>query len=174
MPEQSYNQKALILLAEDNENDIVLFRRALKKAHIPNPLKVVRDGDEAVAYLEGDGKFSDRTKYPLPALLLLDIKMPRRDGFQVLKWIRKRRELDPLRVVVLTGSQDIYDRTRAYELGANSFIVKTLDSQTFAQLVESIRGYWLSTGLVPESTPLPPSSPPPSLLLFFLLFIFVS
>jgi CheY-like chemotaxis protein len=162
MPEHNYNRDALILLAEDNEGDIILFRRALKKAHITNPLEIVRDGDETVAYLKGEGRFADRTKYPLPALLLLDLKMPRRDGFQVLKWIRKRRELDALRVVVLTGSQDIYDRTRAYQLGANSFIVKTLDSQTFAQLVESIRGYWLTTDLTPQTTPSPPSNLPPS------------
>lgn len=147
MPKQDDSADALILLAEDNEDDIILFRRALEKARLLNPLEIVRDGDEAVAYLEGTGRFSDRVKYPLPALILLDLKMPRRDGFEVLSWIRSRPELDALRVVVLTGSRDVYDMTRAYRLGANSFIVKSLDSQTFTQLVESIREYSRLAGL---------------------------
>ena len=116
-------------------------------------MEVVRDGDEAVAYLKGEGKFSDRVKYPLPALMLLDLKMPRRDGFQVLDWIRRQPELNAMRVIVLTVSRDIYHVTRAYRYGANSFFVKSMDSQTFVQLVESIRGYWLSTGLPPQLNP---------------------
>ena len=90
VPDHSYNRDALILLAEDDENDIALFRRALANADIRNPVEIVRDGDEAIAYLKGEGKFSDRTKYPLPALMLLDLNMPRRDGFQVLDWIRRQ------------------------------------------------------------------------------------
>jgi len=153
MPNRNYSRDALILLAEDDENDIVLLRRALEQAGIPNPIEVVRNGEEAIAYLKGEGKFSDRAKYPLPALLLLDLNMPRMDGFQVLKWIRSRPELDALRVIVLTVSRDIYNVTRAYRYGANSFFVKSLDSQTFIQLVEAIRGYWLSTGLTPHIVP---------------------
>ena len=146
MPQENYRHDALILLAEDDENDIDLFRRALLKAEINNPVEVVRNGEEAIAYLKGEGKFSDRVRYPLPALMLLDLNMPRMDGFQVLDWIRRQPVLNALRVVVLTVSRDIYDVTRAYRFGANSFLVKSLDSQTFAQLVESIKGYWLSTG----------------------------
>jgi CheY-like chemotaxis protein len=150
MAKQDYNRDPLILLAEDDENDITLFRRALVKANIRNPVEIVRDGEEAIAYLKGEGKFSDRVKYPLPALMLLDLKMPRIDGFQVLDWIRRQSELKALRVVVLTVSRDIYDVTRAYRFGANSFLVKSLDSQTFTQLVESIHQYWLSAGLAPR------------------------
>lgn len=156
MPQQNYRRDALILLAEDDENDIELFRRALTKAEIHNPVQIVRDGEEAIAYLKGEGKFSDRVTYPLPALMLLDLNMPRVDGFQVLDWIRRQPELNALRVVVLTVSRDIYDVTRAYRFGANSFLVKSLDSQTFAQLVESIQGYWLSTGF--RSTPRDPAA----------------
>jgi CheY-like chemotaxis protein len=150
MPEQQSTSHGLILLAEDDENDILLFRRALEKAQIPNPVEIVRDGDEAIEYLQGKGKFSDRSQYPLPVLMLLDLNMPRTDGFQVLDWIRRHAELKALRVVVLTMSRDIYDVTRAYQLGANSFLVKSLDTQSFTELVESIHAYWLSTGLTPQ------------------------
>ncbi len=156
MSDHSYNRDALILLAEDDENDIALFHRALANAGIRNPVEVVRDGEEAIAYLKGEGKFSDRAKYPLPALMLLDLNMPRIDGFQVLDWIRRQPQLDAMRVVVLTVSRDVYNVTRAYRFGANSFFVKSLDSQTFIQLVETIRGYWLSAGLVPH---IPPPGP---------------
>jgi CheY-like chemotaxis protein len=161
MPEHTYSTDPLILLADDDDNDIELLRRAFAKADIRNPIEVVRDGDEAVAYLKGEGKFSDRVKYPLPALMLLDLNMPRRDGFQVLDWIRRRPEFNALRVIDLTVSRDIYDVTRAYRYGANSFFVKSMDSQTFAQLVEGIRGYWLSTGLLSQITrpPAPPTDP---------------
>jgi CheY-like chemotaxis protein len=158
MPEQNYSSDPLILLAEDDDNDIALLRRAFANAGIRNPMEIVRDGDEAVAYLKGEGKFSDRVKYPIPALMLLDLNMPRRDGFQVLDWIRRRPEFNAMRVIVLTVSKDIYDVTRAYRYGANSFFVKSLDSQTFVQLVEAIRGYWLSTGFASQ-TKRPPTPP---------------
>jgi CheY-like chemotaxis protein len=151
--EHNGSRGGLILLAEDDENDIELFRRALLQARIRNPLQIVRDGDEAIAYLNGEGKFSDRARYPLPALMLLDLNMPRKDGFEVLEWIRSQPELKILRVVVLTISRNVYDVTRAYRLGANSFFVKSLDAQTFSQLVESIHAYWLSAGLTPRIGP---------------------
>jgi CheY-like chemotaxis protein len=151
--EHNGTRGGLILLAEDDENDIELFRRAFSQAQIRNPLQIVRDGDEAIAYLNGERKFSDRARYPLPALMLLDLNMPRKDGFEVLEWIRSQPELKILRVVVLTISRNVYDVTRAYRLGANSFFVKSLDAQTFSQLVESIHAYWLSAGLTPRIGP---------------------
>src|SRR5258705_8683596 len=116
MPDQ-----AVILLAEDREDDIALIRKAFARAYVLNPLQVVRDGEEAIAYLSGEGKYSNRAEYPLPDLLLLDLKMPRIDGFEVLKWIREQPGLSALRVVVLTSSEDIRDVNVAYRLGANSF-----------------------------------------------------
>src|ERR1051325_11431606 len=95
MPDNS-----VILLAEDREDDVLLIRRAFKKAHLLNPLHVVHDGEEAIAYLKGEGQYANRAEYPLPALLLLDLKMPRRDGFDVLTWIRQEPGLSALRVVV--------------------------------------------------------------------------
>src|SRR5882762_10353741 len=109
---------AVILIAEDSEDDIVLIRRAFEKAKVLNPLHFVRDGAEAMAYLKGEGKYANRAEFPLPELLLLDLKMPRVDGFDVLRWIRQQPGLSTLRVVVLTSSEDIRDVNVAYRLGA--------------------------------------------------------
>jgi len=140
----------IILLAEDDENHVFLIRRAFKKANLLNPLYVVRDGEETIAYLQGEGQFANRDEYPLPTLLLLDLKMPRKDGFQVLEWIRKDPNLRRLRVVVLTSSEEIRDVNRAYELGANSFLVKPMDMQEFMRLTDAIHGYWLWLSRAPE------------------------
>lgn len=144
------SEKEVILLAEDDENDIALFQRAFRQAQIKNPLQIVRDGEEAIAYLQGDGKFADRAQFPLPTLLLLDLKMPRKSGFQVLQWVRQHPTLKALRILVLTTSSDMRDVNMAYELGANSFIVKSLDIQTFLELVSQIKHCWLSTSLAPK------------------------
>jgi CheY-like chemotaxis protein len=144
------SEKEVILLADDDANDIALFERAFKQADIKNPLQIVRDGEEAIAYLAGEGKFADRTQFPLPTLLLLDLKMPRKNGFEVLRWVRQHTTLKALRVLVLTVSSDIRDVNMAYELGANSFIVKSLDIQTFLELVSQIKHCWLSMSLAPK------------------------
>ena len=134
---------AVILLVEDREDDVVIIRRAFSKGNILNPLFVVRDGDEAVAYLSGEGKFSNRHEYPLPDLVLLDLKMPGRDGFEVLRWLRKQPGLSSLRVVVLTSSEELRDVNQAYQLGANSFLVKPMDFENFVKVGQALRGYWL-------------------------------
>src|SRR4051794_26679926 len=117
-------EQAVILLAEDREDDILLIRKAFARAYIHNPLQVVRDGEEALAYLQGQGRYGNRDEYPLPELLLLDLKMPRMNGFEVIKWIRQQPGLSALRIVVLTSSDSIRDVNTAYRLGANSFMVK--------------------------------------------------
>src|ERR1051326_7062364 len=119
MPDNS-----VILLAEDREDDVLLIRRAFNKANLLNPLHVVQDGEEAIAYLKGEGQYANRAEYPLPSLLLLDLKMPRKNGFEVLQWIRQQPSLSALRVVVLTSSSEIQDVNMAYRLGSNSFLVK--------------------------------------------------
>src|SRR6185436_2235354 len=124
----------LILIAEDNEDHVILLRRALQKGALLNPIFVVNDGEETVAYLKGEGKYADRYEYPLPALLLLDLKMPKKNGFEVLEWIRQQPGLRRLRVVVLTTSDSPDDIDRAYELGANAFMVKPLERQQFLEL----------------------------------------
>src|SRR5882672_7903883 len=101
--------RELILIAEDREDDVFLIRRSLEKANVFNPLQVVGSGEETIAYLKGEGRFANRSEYPLPGLLLLDLKMPRTDGFEVLRWIRQQPGLKALRVVVLTSSEDMRD-----------------------------------------------------------------
>src|SRR5207237_10670820 len=101
MPDQ-----AVILLVEDRGDDVLLIQRAFKRASLNNPVQVVRDGEQAISYLAGEGIFRNRAEYPLPWLILLDLKMPRVDGFEVLKWIRSQPELRRLIVVVLTSSEE--------------------------------------------------------------------
>jgi CheY-like chemotaxis protein len=140
----------VILLAEDNDDHALLTRRAFKQAGLVNPLFVVQDGEEAIAYLTGEGKFANRSEYPLPTLLLLDLKMPRKNGFEVLEWLRGQPSLAALRVVVLTTSDQIHDVNRAYQLGANSFLTKPVDFRDFVQLSSAIKGYWLWMSRAPE------------------------
>src|SRR6266481_325024 len=143
-------QQAVFLLVEDNENDVVLVRRTMAKAKVLNPLQVVESGEKAVAYLSGEGRYSDRGQYPLPALVLLDLKLPGLDGFDVLRWIRQNRGLKALRVVVLTSSNDMRDVNLAYQLGANSFLVKPVEFETFNQIANVMSGYWLWLEQAPE------------------------
>jgi CheY-like chemotaxis protein len=134
-----------ILLAEDNEDHVTLIKRAFVHARLLNPVRVVNDGQEAIEYLNGDGKYADRKEYPFPALLLLDLKMPNKNGFEVLEWIRQQPALRNLRVVVLTTSDQIFDVRRAYDLGASSFLTKPLDLSDFMQLGPAIKGFWIWT-----------------------------
>jgi len=147
---------AVILLAEDDDDHVLLVRRAFKSAHLINPLHVVRDGEEAIAYLQGEGPYINRAEYPLPALLLLDLKMPRKNGFEVLKWIRLQPGLRTLRVIVLTSSGEMHDVNLAYLLGANSFLEKPADFERFVSVVHAIQGYWLWMSEAPETFRLPP------------------
>ena len=146
MPDQ-----ALILLVEDRDDDVVLVRKAFERSHIGNPLHVVRDGEEAMMYLAGEGKYANRAEYPLPWLILLDLKMPRVDGFEVLKWIRQQAGFGSIIVVVLTSSDQIRDADKAYKLGANSFMVKPVDFENAVETSKLIKNYWLYHNRFPET-----------------------
>jgi CheY-like chemotaxis protein len=148
-------EHALILLVEDREDDIVLVKRAFAKANVLNPVHVVRDGAQDIAYLKGEGKYSNRAEYPLPELLLLDLKMPGIDGFEVLKWLRQQSGLQTLRVVVLTSSDQLRDVNAAYQMGANSFLVKPIDFERFVEMSQAISGYWLWLSKAPEASRAP-------------------
>ncbi len=128
--------RQLILIVEDYEDDAFFVERAFEKAAVKNPLRFVSMGREAIAYLNGDPPYADREKYPLPSLVLLDVRMPLIDGFEVLKWVRSQPRFTNLRVVVLTGSEE--KRAESYELGADAFMVKPLDSVGAAELSRSI------------------------------------
>jgi CheY-like chemotaxis protein len=156
-------ESAVILLVEDREDDIVLIRKSFEKAELANPLYVVRNGEEAVAYLMGDGSFSNRNEYPLPDLILLDLKMPKLDGFETLLWIRNQPGVRNIPVVILTSSAELRDVTRAYALGANSYLVKPVDFEHSIELVKVLHRYWLRTSRLPEMfrpEPNPDENPP--------------
>jgi len=146
----------VILLAEDRDDDVFTTRKALRDAFIENPLKIVHDGEQAIAYLNGTGRFSDRSKYPLPALLLLDLKMPRKNGFEVLAWLRACKQFRSLPVIVLTSSQDLTDVKRAYHVGATSFLWKPLGFKDACKVAEFLP---VVTTTTPE-----PLSPPVDIL----------
>lgn len=144
------SDQALVLLVEDNDDDVALVRRAFGKEKVVNPLQVVKSGEEALEYLMGTGRYANRLEYPLPELMLLDLKLPGINGFQVLRWLRQQPGLKSLRVVVLTASDALSDATQAYQLGANSFLVKPIDFNEFVNITNAIQGYWLWSSRSPE------------------------
>ena len=142
-----------VLVADDDENDIRLLRRAFLRAGINVPMKWVRDGEEVIQYLQGDDPFTDRETFPIPMLLLLDLKMPRTNGFEVLEWVRKQAGLRRLLVIVMTSSDEPQDVDRAYDLGANSFLKKPDDFDDLTRMSQKLHEYWMETNLCPNCTP---------------------
>jgi len=127
-----------VLVVEDDSNDVLLLQRAFRKGGLTHVLQVVHDGEEAISYLIGEGPYDDRSKYPLPALMLLDLKMPRKSGLEVLDWLRQQtNELKKLPVIVLTSSRLTEDVDRAYGLGANSYMAKP--SGNYEGLAEMVK-----------------------------------
>jgi CheY-like chemotaxis protein len=146
MPEQ-----AVILLAEDEEDYVLLLKKAFTEANVPNPLHVVPTGQEAMAYLRGEGKYASRDEYPLPDLLLLDIKLPGYNGMEITAWVRSQPGLSALRIIILTSSEELRDINDAYRLGANSFLLKPYDFDDLVHLSKMIKEFWLSMCKCPES-----------------------
>jgi len=142
MAVKSQNQEGIILLAEDRHEDAEFLKLAFCRAGIANPVVVVRDGDEVLSYLLGTGQYANS---PLPILLLLDLKMPNRNGFEALQWIREHPTLKALRVIVMTVSESIYDVNRAYHIGANSFLIKTTDMAEMIEQAKQIKAHWIDT-----------------------------
>jgi CheY-like chemotaxis protein len=133
-----------ILAAEDEHTDAVLLEMALRHAGVPNPLVLTHDGEAAVDYLRGAGLYGDRAAHPLPGLLLLDLKMPRMSGFDVLEWLSSRPELKYLPVVVLSSSSDARDLQKAKEMGAREYLVKPHDFHGLIQMVQGVAARWLA------------------------------
>lgn len=132
----------LVLVAEDNPDDALLLRRALEKAGIIARLKIVSDGEEMLLYLQAKGAYADRAAYPIPSLIILDLKMPRKTGLEVLTWITENPDLAVVPTIVLSASNLDNDVRSAYNLGANTYFVKP---STFEELVDTMRmveTYW--------------------------------
>jgi len=152
-------EHVVILLVEDRPDDVVLVKRALAAAHVTNPLFVVSDGEEAFAYLDGVGLYADRLRFPLPQIMLLDLKMPKMDGFDVLRVVRNQPNFKGIRIIVLTSSEDIFDIQKAYELGASSFLVKPLDFEDYSSMMRTLSAFWLYTSRLPQVPASPPAPP---------------
>jgi CheY-like chemotaxis protein len=146
-----------ILLVEDNEDDVFLMKRALKTAQIHNPVHVVEDGQQAEDYLAGNGSFANREKHPFPAIVFLDLKLPLKDGLEVLQWIRSQEKFENLVVLVLTSSNEPSDLKRAYGLGANSYLVKPPTASQLLDLAKAFKWYWLEFNRFEDTVTLPAS-----------------
>ena len=131
-----------ILLVEDDPGDVFRIQRAFRKANLVSSLAVVTDGEKAIQYLSGQDPYQDRDRYPLPVLMLLDLKLPRYSGFEVLSWLRTESNLKQLPVVVLTSSDYQQDIDRAYKVGANSYLAKPPAPDALLEMVQTVGLYW--------------------------------
>jgi CheY-like chemotaxis protein len=143
-----------ILLVEDESSDVLLIQRAFQKAGLQYRLRVVRDGDQAIQYLSGQGQYGNRERFPLPFLVLLDLRMPGTDGLGVLQWARAEPGLKRLLIVVFTSSELQSDIDRAYEAGANSYLIKPVEFEQMVHLIQRFEIYWTEINRTP-SIPVP-------------------
>ena len=137
-----------ILLVEDEDNDVFLMQRALTRAAVTNPVHVANDGREAIDYFEGAGRFANRNEFPLPCLVLLDLKLPYVMGLEVLNWIQQRPEVATI-VIVLSSSAAKADIAAAYRLGAKGFLVKPPEANQLLAMVKAIKDFWLTQNTPP-------------------------
>ncbi len=138
-----------ILLVEDNSNDVLFVQRAFRQVNVINPIYIVKDGDAAVNYLSGLGEYADRDRYPLPGLILLDLKLPRRSGIEILEWRRQQPIVKRIPVVVLTSSRERLDIDLSYDLGVNSYLVKPVRFDALTQMLAALDSYWLQLNEYP-------------------------
>ena len=141
-----------ILVAEDNEDDSFILQRALKRAGLHNPLHICCDGEELVAYLKAEGPYTDRSKYPFPRILILDLKMPGMGGLGVLRWIRGHPECCAIPAIVLSSSAQPSDIAEAYQLGANAYVAKPGQFDELVRHLKCFHSFWAAC----EFPPLPP------------------
>jgi CheY-like chemotaxis protein len=145
---------------EDEESDVVLLQHVLAKTGIHNRLQTVKDGKEAKDYLAGNAPFDERGLHPLPGLVLLDLNLPYWSGFEVLEWIRQEPQLRRLPVVIFTSSSRPDDIARAYDAGANAYLVKPNALADLSTLALALRDFWLIHNRLPTTLGVPPSVPP--------------
>lgn len=136
----------VILYADDEPDDVFFMRRAFEQAGVDQPLQIVHDGEEAIAYLSGQGGYAERSRYPLPALVLLDLNMPRSSGFDVLNWIRTTPAFADLPVLVMSSSRQESDIKCASLLGASGYLVKPGKPDELVDIVTALKDHWLASG----------------------------
>jgi CheY-like chemotaxis protein len=146
-------RSSTILLVEDDPNDVLLVKMAFQKSLPGLRLMVVTNGHEAVQYLKGEAHYADRSAHPFPEFILLDLKMPLMNGFEVLRWIRAQPVIKRLPVIVFTSSLHDRDAALAYEEGANSFVTKPTDFAKLVQTMKSLGEFWLGASKSPEASP---------------------
>ncbi len=144
------NTPLSILVAEDEVGDMLLLRRAFEKAGVSAPVHIARNGQEVIDYLCGTPPFSDPVTHPLPSLLLLDLRLPVISGFDLIKWLRTEPRLRYMIIVVFSSSQDPDDINCAYELGANSYIIKPREPDELVMIIKQLQQYWLNINASPE------------------------
>lgn len=132
-----------VLLVEDNPDDVFIMQRAWKKAGIQNTLLVVEDGQKAIDYFSGAEPYTDRQKYPIPCLVLLDLKLPYRSGHEVVEWMRSNEETRGLAVVFLTASHSEWDIQQAYRLGGNAYLVKPPTAEKLVDMLKALKDFWM-------------------------------
>jgi len=151
--------KFTILHVEDDPDDALLIHDAFAKLNYTCGLQLARDGEEALDYLGGRGAYADREKYPLPSLILLDLKLPRKPGLEVLQWMRQQPGIKNIPVAIFTSSENGGDIQRAYELCVNSYLVKPVDFEALQGLVRDLGKYWIKLNRGPEIQGLKPDQP---------------
>ncbi len=146
------NAAFTILLAEDNEDDVFLLKTALGKAGISHPIQAVTDGEKAISYLKGENEYADRSRYPMPHLFLLDIKMPLKNGLEVLAWLRSNSDngLKRLPVIIMSASDIQQDIDRAYELGVNAYLVKPNAFEDLMRVLKTTSEFWTGMAAHPQ------------------------
>lgn len=135
-------ENSTVLVAEDDARHALLIQRAFAVAGLKNPLQLVMDGEEAIRYLSGQGAFADRVRYPIPGVLLLDLRMPRVSGLEVLQWIRKQSRLDGLMISVVTSMRELPEVEKAFELGASAYLVKPVHALDLEEVMERFGKYY--------------------------------
>ena len=139
----------VILVADDDENDTLLLERAFKKVGVEMPVRVCRDGAEAMEYLKGEGKYADRTEYPFPRVVVTDLKMPKCTGFDLLQWLQNHPECNLIPKIVLSASRHESDVVLAYQLGLNAYFTKPTTFSELCEIVEIAQRFWTAAEIPP-------------------------
>jgi CheY-like chemotaxis protein len=137
------NAEKTILIVDDDTDDAAFLKHVLSKAGVVNPVVEVNSGEEAMRYFKGEGGFADREKFPLPSILFIDLRMPNVDGFELLAWLQQQPHLRSMLVIVVTGDWEMRGLTRAYRMGAHSFLVKPCNAVDILNLTHAFPGPWM-------------------------------